>query len=230
VFAVGGGTVIARSGPAQSSGWGKGLYALAIQHQSAAGAFVAIYGHIVTSLAAGSSVTAGQQVGTIGNYYEVRSDGSIWDGADHLHFGVRPGTTISGPWGRISDAGCTSPGNVNGFVAPVSYLLTNTPPGSTAIGVGSTVTGSVGAGGQKKYSFSITSGQRYTVTLVPASGDPDLYTSNSSGISTSNYQCRPYLGGLQIEACTFIAPWTGTNYALIHGYTAAGYSLKVTSP
>jgi hypothetical protein len=351
VFAVTGGTVIQRSGPAQSSGWGNGLYALAIRHEATSGPFVAVYGHINTTLTSGSVVTAGQQIGTIGDYYEIKADGSIWDGSDHLHFGIRPGTTISTPWGRIADSGCTNPSNVNGFVAPVTFLTSNSPAGTddhgnttgtatqiglgstysgniesggdvdvfrfstsgsgavtgfttssidtycdllnssgsviasdddsgsgnncqvtktglssgtyfmrirhysssgtgtyqvrvnftassgssgstgfTAISVGSSVNASVAQGASMKYSFQMTSGRNYTVRMVPSSGDPDLYTSNSSSISTANWQCRPYLGGTSTETCAFTAPFTGSNYILVQGYTAASYRLSVTSP
>jgi hypothetical protein len=81
-----------------------------------------------------------------------------------------------------------------------------------------------------KYSFQMTSGRNYTVRMVPSSGDPDLYTSNSSSISTANWQCRPYLGGTSTETCAFTAPFTGSNYILVQGYTAASYRLSVTSP
>ncbi|MCA9692466.1 MAG: hypothetical protein KC636_22905, partial [Myxococcales bacterium] len=60
--------------------------------------------------------------------------------------------------------------------------------------------------------------------------DPDLYTHNSSSISLTNYLCRPYLGAGQSETCTFTAPWSGKNYALVHGFTNAAYLISVTSP
>jgi len=452
VYVVGDGTVVAISGPAASSGWGTGNYGVAVLHESTAGYFIAIYGHIRNlTVSNGSSVTAGQQLGTIGPY----TYGS------HLHFGVRPGSTVPATnWGRISDPSCSNPGNTNGFVAPITYVTTNAPvggddhgntiatatqvnqgttysgsietggdvdvfkftisgsgsvTGSTAgstdtycyllnsggstlasdddsgagyncqvtktglsagtyylkvrhynsgtgtgayqvqvtfsstsggsgschsgsnggwsycstscpcnagegdcdsnaecaagltcasnvgasygwassmdvcqgpsgsaggsscqgacggaaasggcycdsvcaqygdccadysqycgggsspggssgfasIGVGSSVGGYVAQGAQDTYSFAMTSGQHYTVTMTPTSADADLYTSNSSAISTSNWQCRPYLGGTSAETCAFTAPWSGTNYILVHGYNASGYSLTVTSP
>ena len=100
----------------------------------------------------------------------------------------------------------------------------------TSIGVGSSTSGYVTVGTEDAYSFQMVSGRHYTVTMTPTSGDPDLYIHNESSISTSNWLCRPYLGSMQPETCSFTAPWTGTNYVLVDGYSAAGYSLSVTSP
>jgi murein DD-endopeptidase MepM/ murein hydrolase activator NlpD len=113
VFTIGPGKVIAKS----FNGWGDGNVALAILHSSTSGDFVAVYGHIRTGLKVGDQVTWGQQIGTIGPY----PDG------DHLHFGIRPGSTISGDWGRVSDPNGTNTNYTNGFVPPITWINTRTP-------------------------------------------------------------------------------------------------------
>lgn len=119
VYAVADGTVRAISGPAASSGWGEGNYGVAIEHRSSAGSFIAIYGHIRNlTVRVGSRVTRSTLIGQVGPYA----------GGNHLHFGIRPGTTVpSSGWGRISDPRCSNPTNLNGFVAPITYLKTNRP-------------------------------------------------------------------------------------------------------
>jgi hypothetical protein len=116
VYAVDEGTVLAISGPGASAGWGQGNYGVAVLHQSSAGAFVAFYGHInQLGVGVGSTVVAGQRLGNIGSYP-----------TPHLHFGVRPGSTVpAAGWGRVSDPGCLRPWELNGFVAPISYLVAN---------------------------------------------------------------------------------------------------------
>jgi murein DD-endopeptidase MepM/ murein hydrolase activator NlpD len=129
VYAVAAGTVIYKSGPNQSSGWGIGNYALVIRHSAKTGDFLAVYGHIHTSLTAGSKVIADQEIGTVGRYYELDSKGKTVESTPHLHFGVFPSVAnfpLSG-WGRITDTGCKKPSLTNGFVAPISWITTKTP-------------------------------------------------------------------------------------------------------
>lgn len=131
VFTVGPGTVIGKSGPAQTSGWGIGNYALAILHSTKSGSFVAVYGHIQTSLNLQNKVEWGQQIGTIGRYYEIDDKTKkVNEMKPHLHFGVRPGSIIpASGWGRISDTSCKNANSTNGFVAPISWIKNNTPKG-----------------------------------------------------------------------------------------------------
>lgn len=130
VYTIAPGAVLYRSGPNQSSGWGVGNYALAIRHSAMSGDFIAVYGHIQTSLKAGDKVSWGQQIGTIGRYYEIINNRTV-ERTPHLHFGIFPsanGFPTSG-WGRITDVKCRKPGITNGFVAPISWIQKQTPRG-----------------------------------------------------------------------------------------------------
>jgi murein DD-endopeptidase MepM/ murein hydrolase activator NlpD len=140
VYAVWAGTVILKSGPTECSGWGDGNYALAIRHSAKTGDFIALYGHIRTNLSVGSTVKAGDSIGTIGPYKEHSSyskdskgnckvSGSYNTLAAHLHFGIYPSSTgfPSSGWGRITDVGCKNSGSTNGFVAPITWINSKTP-------------------------------------------------------------------------------------------------------
>jgi PKD repeat protein len=135
VYAISKGTVFRKSGPSECSGWGIDNYALAIQHSSTTGDFIAVYGHIRTNLNVGDQVSAGEQVGTIGDYQEHTSykrdkenkcqvSGDIVTRSAHLHFGVFPSTNKfpSSEWGRIKDNGCKHPDSTNGFVNPLEWI------------------------------------------------------------------------------------------------------------
>ena len=89
---------------------------------------------------------------------------------------------------------------------------------------------SIGYQQEKRYSFSMVSGRTYTVRLTPSSGDPDLYTSNSSSLSRTNCQASSTSGTGSVDSVTFTAPFTGTNYVLIYGYSASNYTLNISDP
>lgn len=208
VYAVTAGTVIARSGPAASSGWGSGLYALAVRHESSAGSFVAVYGHINTSLGINSVVSAGQIIGTVGDY-DVSSD--------HLHFGIRPGTTIpSSGWGRISDAGCTNASATNGFVAPLSYIRNNTPLDTTR----PTVSMSAPSSGA-----TVSAGSSLTVSWTASHPRATLNGYSIELVSSSHSQCigASALRVLASSSTTYRTSKTVTLPADLSG----AYNLKV---
>jgi murein DD-endopeptidase MepM/ murein hydrolase activator NlpD len=125
VYTIGSGRVTYKSGPAESSGWGIGNYALVIKHSASTGDFYGLYGHIQTSLRVGDLVTWGRQIGTIGRYQET-VNGQVIDRTPHLHFGIFPSTTgfPSSNWGRITDTGCRRSDRTNGFVAPITWINT----------------------------------------------------------------------------------------------------------
>ena len=112
VFAISNGTVVYRS----LNGWGTGNIALAIKHTLADGAqFLAIYGHIRTSLEIGDRVAGGVKFAETGPYPE-----SI----DHLHFAIHPSLSVPSVWGR---AGNDSWPETFGHVDPVNWIATRTP-------------------------------------------------------------------------------------------------------
>lgn len=86
--------------------------AIFVQHKSSDGTdFVALYGHV--NMAAGikkdATVTAGQQIASVADI-----------AADHLHFGIVPGTSYpSSGWGMQP---CNNWPFPNGFVDPAPYL------------------------------------------------------------------------------------------------------------
>jgi hypothetical protein len=116
VYAISSGEVISRSDDAGS--WGTGNSALYIKHTLSDGTqFVALYGHIHTSLNNGNRVSGGVEIGTIGD----------WGDGDHLHFGVRPGPDKPpAPTGMMSHLTNTYPAS-NGFVDPIGWINTRTP-------------------------------------------------------------------------------------------------------
>jgi hypothetical protein len=141
VYAISKGTLVVKSGPSECSGWGIGNFALAIQHSSTTGDFIAVYGHIHTDLNVGDQVSAGDRIGMIAPYEEHESygrdtakvckfSGNIITRKAHVHFGVFPSTdkfrSKSG-WGRIQDTKCMHPDSTDGFVNPLDWIRTKIP-------------------------------------------------------------------------------------------------------
>lgn len=79
----------------------------------------------------------------------------------------------------------------------------------------------------KTYSFPRVSGRTYTILLTPSSGDPDLYSSSNSNITTTTAQARSTNGGIQVDRITFTATSSGTNYILVKGYSNTNYTVSV---
>ena len=113
VYPIADGTVLFRS----VSGWGSGNVGIVIRQYTSDGtAFIAVYGHIRTSVVAGNTVRAGISFATIGP----------WQYGTHVHFGVAPGSTYpSGNLGTLSNS--TWPWT-NSFVDPLNWILTHTAP------------------------------------------------------------------------------------------------------
>lgn len=104
------------------NGWGTGNVGLLVEHASADGEpFVAIYGHLRTTLLEGDHVSAGQIIGTIGP----------WN-PPHLHFGVRPGTSLASPYGIMTCPEIGPITDTNGFVDPVQWIQTTHPSNATS--------------------------------------------------------------------------------------------------
>ena len=119
VFAIADGRVLRVSKGLPNSDWGSGNIALLIVHTRSDGQpFIALYGHIRSTLVAGDNVKAGQVIGKIGPY----SAGS------HLHFGIVP--TDVDPLtqlGRLTNAQWPS---TNTFVDPLHWITSYSPAGA----------------------------------------------------------------------------------------------------
>jgi murein DD-endopeptidase MepM/ murein hydrolase activator NlpD len=112
VYAISNGTILYRS----VNGWGDDNIALAIKHRLADGTeFLAIYGHIRTSLGVGERVSGGVKFAEVGPFPE-----SI----DHLHFAIHPALNVPQMWGR---AGNSSWSQTFGHVNPVNWTTTQSP-------------------------------------------------------------------------------------------------------
>lgn len=109
--------------------------AVFIKHKLSDGSdFVAVYGHIRTSVSARkhSKVTGGVQFATVGPY----------SGGNHVHLGIHPevksdftvsekdkrGKVVEMGWGRASNYFWP---NANGFVEPISWITTKSPLSNT---------------------------------------------------------------------------------------------------
>lgn len=126
VYAIATGKVVYIS----KNGWGDGNVGVFVRHtykdpfSGAETDFLALYGHVLETVAVGEIVTGGVQFTTIGHY----------PGADHLHFGiVSPIISIPAPspYGMMPNSSWPtgSQANQNGFVDPVAFITNqSTPP------------------------------------------------------------------------------------------------------
>jgi len=113
VYAIADGTVIGIS----YNGWGTGNVGVFVRHELMdESQFVALYGHVRTSVSINDPVTKGVSFATIGPY-----------SPDHLHFGIHPGGSMpSSPYGKLP-LPVTPP--YNGWVNPINWITTNAPEG-----------------------------------------------------------------------------------------------------
>ena len=128
---------------------------------------------------------------------------------------------------------CASPSSDPPASSPPSDPLASSPPaGWTTIAAGSTVGGSVTTGGQIRFVFRKVSGRPYRVLLIPGgdapgTGDLDLYTGSASTLSVSSSECRPFLGGISPEVCSFTATDNGWHFVLVHAPAGGTYTVSV---
>ncbi|HET9679240.1 MAG TPA: M4 family metallopeptidase [Gammaproteobacteria bacterium] len=90
------------------------------------------------------------------------------------------------------------------------------------------VTGLSGSQGSEViYTLEVPSGASDLLfTISGGSGDADLYVNFGSEPTTSNYDCRPYIGGNN-EDCSFASPQAGTWYVMIRAYSSySGVTLE----
>ena len=110
-----------------TNGWGTGNVAIVIRHTLSDGSqFLALYGHIRTSVNVGNTVTGGVAFATIGP----------WSFGTHVHFGIHPGLSMpSTNWGAMPNSLWP---DTNGFVDPINWITTKSPSGGSSCTNGST--------------------------------------------------------------------------------------------
>ena len=87
-------------------------------------------------------------------------------------------------------------------------------------------TSTVASGAWKHYGPFTTDAAGLEAVLTLSAGDADLYVRNGSKPTTSAYDCRPYLDGLETESCVLGA---GNWYVAVNGYAAtSSFTLDVT--
>jgi M6 family metalloprotease-like protein len=91
---------------------------------------------------------------------------------------------------------------------------------SNGVALNQTMTASVSQGTTKYYYVDLPAGSsNLVVDLYNLTGNLDLYVRQGSKPTLSSYDCRPYIGGLTSESCSFASPssgrwWIGvTNWA-----------------
>lgn len=91
--------------------------------------------------------------------------------------------------------------------------------GNTALTIGQAVTGSVASGEWAYYEVA----NATEVSLYGLTADLDLYVSTSGQPSETNYICRPFTPGDNLETCTITA--RGTIIIGVNGFDSGSYSL-----
>jgi hypothetical protein len=199
VYALAAGTVVAKQ-----SGWGSGTVgvdniAVLIQHTLSDGSkFVAVYGHVHSSLNVGDTVLAGAAIATIG----------AWPTMAHLHLGIIPGTTIPQSYlGSIPNAYWPS---TNGFTDPIQWLSTRSPATATSARLTVSVSGggkvtslqpgiSCGAGATA-CAADYLSGSSVTLSVTPSAG---WTFSGWSGSCTGTSACVVTMTSARAVTATF---------------------------
>ncbi|MFH1648471.1 MAG: peptidoglycan DD-metalloendopeptidase family protein [Patescibacteria group bacterium] len=112
VYPISYGEVVYKS----SSDWGSGNIALAVKHVLSNGdEFLALYGHIISSLDIGDYVLPGKSFATVGS----------WPYGAHLHFGIQPRSSMPATnWGKMP---CSNWPDTNGFVNPIEWIENQKP-------------------------------------------------------------------------------------------------------
>ncbi len=112
VYAIGAGAVFAIDTGWEGNPLSKAVY---IKHTAGDGTqFLAVYGHVDSSLSVGAAISAGQSIGSVHNWY-----------ATHLHFGIRTSLSNSGRNGAQSCGNwpSTSGPFTNDYVDPEPFLI-----------------------------------------------------------------------------------------------------------
>jgi endonuclease I/PKD repeat protein len=111
--------------------------------------------------------------------------------------------------------------------AQASATATGNPPTGNILQNGVAKTGLSGAkDNQQTLTMVVPAGaSNLSFDMSGGSGDADLYVNFGSAATTSNYDCRPYIGG-NVESCPITSAQTGTYFVMINAYsTYSGVSL-----
>ena len=103
---------------------------------------------------------------------------------------------------------------------------------------GDTVSLSIGAaptadsichGYYQRYSFHITGGRDYRVTVAPSVGDPNLYLDLMGNVSNEDYQYLSENSGSEVDSWRFTATFSGTYNAAVYGNSSGttNYTIRV---
>ncbi len=101
------------------------------------------------------------------------------------------------------------------------------PPVGNVLSNGVTITGlSASQNNSIEYSMEVPAGaSQLSFVINGGSGDADLYVRYGSAPTTSNYDCRPYIGGNN-EVCDVSVAQAGTYYVMVRAYSSfSGVSL-----
>lgn len=80
---------------------------------------------------------------------------------------------------------------------------------------------SISSGAWERFTENLANGySTLTVTISGGTGDADLYVTEGTQSTTSNYDCRPYENGND-EVCTFTSPAAGAWYFDVRGYNSS---------
>jgi Zn-dependent metalloprotease len=119
-------------------------------------------------------------------------------------------------WNQISGVSLTGSYQAStGGLNPISESVSNV---------------SVGQSAWTRYTYDLPAGYSdMDIAISDGSGDADLYINFGSQSTSSNYDCRPWLGGNN-ESCSFNNPAAGTWFIDIYGYgSASGVTLTLTA-
>ena len=179
---------------------------------------------------------------------QLRLNGRLTGTGDvdlHVRKGLAPTLSVYDcrPYksGSVESCAVAGPGSVfvalNGYAATSNYTLTikfkeasGTPPPPPPPPASIThldVTGDVALGAMKVFELAVPAGAKIQITTTSAK-DIDLYVAFDLAPTTTAYLVRGYTASGN-ETVTFTAPSNGKVMIGVHGYEAAGFTLKTSS-
>jgi subtilisin family serine protease len=130
--------------------------------------------------------------------------------------------------GKVATGGRLNLRTALGEIPTCDSSSYTTPESAGALADGETVAGLCGE--TQYYTVTVTSPSTVVWTMVPDSGDFDLYTSwTPEAVPTvSTYDCRPFSGTGQPESCESLELGPGRYYAMVQSFSGSGsYSIGV---